>query len=157
MNEKDNFALVPRSTGTLEKVEPGAQRILSGMVADTLALVRKKPLRIVLIDDEPSHLEVAQFIIRHFFKDVEVCTFAGPTEALPELEQRDPDLLVTDDMMYGMSGLELLRHLVEKKANYPVIANFQNIEEHSVREYANRGLNVTFLRKPRGGPHSLDH
>jgi TPR repeat protein/ActR/RegA family two-component response regulator len=38
MNEKDNFALVPRPPGALEKAEPGAKRILSGMVADTLAL-----------------------------------------------------------------------------------------------------------------------
>lgn len=40
MNEKNRFALVPRPPGTLEKVEPGAKRILSGMIADTLALAR---------------------------------------------------------------------------------------------------------------------
>lgn len=43
MNERDNFALVPRRPGALEKAEPGAKRILSGMVADTLALVKKEP------------------------------------------------------------------------------------------------------------------
>jgi TPR repeat protein len=40
MNEKDNFALVPRIPDALEKAEPGAKRILSSMVADTLALAR---------------------------------------------------------------------------------------------------------------------
>jgi tetratricopeptide (TPR) repeat protein len=44
MNEADNFALVPRPPGALEKAEPGAKRILSGMVTDTLALVKKEPL-----------------------------------------------------------------------------------------------------------------
>jgi TPR repeat protein len=39
MNEKDNFALVLRPPGALEKAAPGAKRILAGMVADTLALV----------------------------------------------------------------------------------------------------------------------
>jgi TPR repeat protein len=40
LNEADNFALVPRPPGAFEKAEPGAKRILSGMVADTLALAR---------------------------------------------------------------------------------------------------------------------
>jgi TPR repeat protein len=40
MNEKNDFALVPRALGALEKAGPGGQRILAGMVADTLALAR---------------------------------------------------------------------------------------------------------------------
>lgn len=38
MDETDNFALVPRPPGAVEKAAPGAKRILSGMVAGTLAL-----------------------------------------------------------------------------------------------------------------------
>jgi TPR repeat protein len=37
--ENKNYSLVVRPTGTVEKAAPGAKRILSGMVADTLALV----------------------------------------------------------------------------------------------------------------------
>ena len=39
MNEKNRFALVPRPPSAVEKAEPGAKRILSGMVADTIALI----------------------------------------------------------------------------------------------------------------------
>ena len=39
MNEKKDFALVRRPSSAVEKVAPGAKRILSGMVADTLALI----------------------------------------------------------------------------------------------------------------------
>jgi TPR repeat protein len=42
MNEKNDFALVRRLPGPLEKVDPGAKHILSGMVADTLALAQNK-------------------------------------------------------------------------------------------------------------------
>ena len=42
MNEKPDFSLVRRSASALEKAEPGTKRILSGMVADTLALVRRE-------------------------------------------------------------------------------------------------------------------
>jgi len=44
VNKKDNLALVPAASGALEKAEPGRKRILSGMVADTLALSRKESL-----------------------------------------------------------------------------------------------------------------
>ena len=53
MNDNNSFAPVPKPPGSLEKAEPGAKRILSGMVADTLALARKeqpsKPVLSVLI------------------------------------------------------------------------------------------------------------
>jgi CheY-like chemotaxis protein len=44
MNEDSKFALVPRAPSALEKTEPGAKRILSGIVTDTLALARKQPV-----------------------------------------------------------------------------------------------------------------
>jgi len=39
-NGKNDFALMPKPPGALEKAEPGAKGVLSGMVADTLALAR---------------------------------------------------------------------------------------------------------------------
>jgi TPR repeat protein len=38
VSEKNNFALVRKPASAVEKAEPGAKRILSGMVADTLIL-----------------------------------------------------------------------------------------------------------------------
>ena len=38
MNEKNDFALVPRPPSTIEKSKPGPKRILSSMVTETLAL-----------------------------------------------------------------------------------------------------------------------
>ena len=42
MKEKDDFALMPRAPSSLEKAEPGAKRLLSSMVADTLALATEE-------------------------------------------------------------------------------------------------------------------
>ena len=44
MDEKDNYALVPKPPGAIEKVQPGAKRILSSMVTETLALANKDSL-----------------------------------------------------------------------------------------------------------------
>lgn len=50
MNEKNDFALVPRPPAALEKTEPGAKRILSVMIADTLALTRELDLDALVLE-----------------------------------------------------------------------------------------------------------
>lgn len=42
MNEKNDFALVRKPSSAVEKAAPGAKRILSGMVADTIILVESR-------------------------------------------------------------------------------------------------------------------
>jgi len=42
MNEKNDFALVPRPPIEIEKAESGTKRVLSGMVVETLALARRE-------------------------------------------------------------------------------------------------------------------
>jgi hypothetical protein len=83
MNEKDNFALVPKPPGLLEKADRGAKRILSDMVADTLALVRKRQgagpgcvarsrsmeqRRIVLVNDNPPVLQSIGVLLLHWVR-----------------------------------------------------------------------------------------
>ncbi len=43
-NESKSFALVPKAPSAVERSEPGARRILAGMVADALALANTKPV-----------------------------------------------------------------------------------------------------------------
>ena len=155
MDEQHNSALVPRPPGALEEVQPGARRILSGMVADTLALAKRepshisRPLRIVMVNDEPGALQSFELIIRHSFRDVTVLTFPDGAAALEELSRTDPDLLITDDRMAVMSGDELCSRLLARKVTYPIIVDSAyEPTERWVREFAERGLNVSFLPLP---------
>ena len=43
MDEAPDLALAPKPPDAIEKAELGAKRILSGMGADRLALVKKEP------------------------------------------------------------------------------------------------------------------
>jgi hypothetical protein len=45
MAEDTNRSLIRRFVNPVEKAEPGAKRILSGVIADTLALVKKERLK----------------------------------------------------------------------------------------------------------------
>jgi Response regulator containing a CheY-like receiver domain and an HTH DNA-binding domain len=156
MEETDNFALVPRPPGALEKAEPGTKRILSSMVADTLALVKKdglprnsRPLRIVMVNDETYVLESFGLVIRGWFPNATVLSFSNGAMALEELSQTEPDLLITDDRMPVMSGGELCERLLDREVTYPIIVNSPwEPTEQWVRELAGQGLNVFFLPVP---------
>jgi CheY-like chemotaxis protein len=95
-----------------------------------------------MVNDEPAVLESFDIIIRRWFSDVTMLLFTNSAAALEELSQRDPDLLITDDTMPGMSGQELCRRLFERQVAYPIIVDSAwEPTEQWVREFANRGFN----------------
>lgn len=96
-------------------------------------------------------------MIQDWFKDAETVTFNSSQAALRELEQRDPDLLITGDKMPRMTGEELVRRLIAKNVDYPILLLTGHDEAQQwVREYASRGFNVGFQPK-RGVEHELKH
>jgi DNA-binding NtrC family response regulator len=123
MNEKNNLALVPRPPGVLEKAEPGAKRILSGMVSDTLALARQGPSRkprgkLLIVDDEDG----VRQCMRVLFEEEYDLFMAGDAPTAIELaKQNDIDVAVTNINMPGMSGIELLERLKSLKPEIEVI------------------------------------
>ncbi len=62
--------------------------------------------KILLVDDEPANLRLLQRLFRH---DYNVLTAASGEEALRLLRQHDVALIITDQRMPGMTGLELLK------------------------------------------------
>lgn len=55
MNEKNDFALVPKPSSAVDKPAPGTKRILSGMVKDTLLLAKHE-----LVADAATNLQIDQ-------------------------------------------------------------------------------------------------
>lgn len=108
-----------------------------------------RPLRIVMVNDERCVLESLDVMIRFWLKDVTVLMFDNAADALVELSRTDPELLITDDKMANMDGKELCHRLLGRKVRYPVVvvSPWAPTEEW-VREFATRGLNVSFLVQP---------
>ncbi len=156
MSEKNAFALVPRPPSGLEKAEPGAKRILSGMVADTLALAkkesapRKRPLRIVVLDDEPLFQEFYRMLLQDWYEGIVVVRCHNGHEAWAELSRADPDLFITDRAHTGMSCGEMLKRLAERKAKFPIFlisAGVAFLGEAALRS-AGENLNFSSWDKP---------
>jgi mannitol/fructose-specific phosphotransferase system IIA component (Ntr-type) len=146
--EPDNFALVPKPPSAIEKAEPGAKRVLSGMVADTLALVKKvqrpKP-RIVVVDDESVVLHFIESFIRDWFKDVTLLLYSNSSEAWQELSLTAPDLLILNT---PSGGPDLLPLLAERKVKFPILVTSGYFGEKEVRQRIDPILNISVLLKP---------
>ncbi len=104
--------------------------------------------RIVLVDDEPLFVEfVEKAIVAKF--DAEVKSFEDPFKAWRELEQTDPDLLITGAIMPGLTGEEIVRRLMGRQVTYPIlVVSGWSPTEQWVRECAQTFPDITFLGKP---------
>ncbi len=65
--------------------------------------------RIIVCDDEPHIVEGLRYLLRSPDRQI-VVTYSGE-EALRQIDEKHPDLLIVDIMMPGMSGLEVISTL----------------------------------------------
>jgi DNA-binding NtrC family response regulator len=73
---------------------------------------------ILVVDDEPSQ---RQFLSGSLAKEYEIVTAANGTEASQLLSHRSFSLVITDERMPGLNGIELTRWMREKTPETPVI------------------------------------
>src|SRR5690606_3077523 len=69
----------------------------------------QKKVRVLIVDDEPALREVIAVRLRHSGYECREAGRVAEAEAL--LEEFEPDLVLSDVVMPGVSGLELLRRL----------------------------------------------
>lgn len=153
MKEKNDFALVPRSPNAIEKAEPGTKRVLSSMVADTLALAKPTALRvrqIVILDDEPFMTDLYLHVLHKAFSGLEILNFTEGDAAWREISRADPDLLITDVFHLGMRGDDMLAELANRKVKYPifVVSGTLDLIAKDVRSSWASNLNATIISKP---------
>jgi two-component system nitrogen regulation response regulator GlnG len=78
-----------------------------------------KAINIWIIDDDRSIRWVLEKALKH--EGMTVQSFESADKALAMLEREEPDALVTDIRMPGMSGLELLETINRQRPDLPVI------------------------------------
>lgn len=162
----NHFPLARKPSSAVEKAAPGAKRILSGMVADALALTKnkkRKKLRIVVMDDEEGPRRSCAIVLKGCCPNgAEILEFDDSLDAWKELSRTDPDLFITDIQHVGISCKEMLARLAERKVKYPVLVIsavlgfYEQYEKYpemaawvnEVRRDWRPNLNVTFLSKP---------
>ena len=108
--------------------------------------------KVWIIDDEESIRTICTSALEDLF-DVE--SFGNASEALLSLNSYQPDLIITDIKMPGMSGLEFLDKVSEKFPNIPTIiitahANIDNAlsaYKGGAFEYLTKPFDIDEIRK----------
>ena len=101
--------------------------------------------KIMVVDDEPSNLRVLERLFRY---DYEVITAESGQEALRLLNEHDAALLITDQRMPNMTGVELLKRTAELRPQMVriILTGYTDVE--TLVEAINSGLVYKYVTKP---------
>lgn len=103
--------------------------------------------RILIVDDEKDFTEIISTLLD--FHDFHADTINNPNDVMPMLQKASYDLIVTDLMMPGLNGFDLVAQLREdpRTKSLPVIV----LSAKTLSDDERKRLmlnNVTFLTKP---------
>ncbi len=101
--------------------------------------------KIMNVDDEPANLRVLE---RLFRPDYQVVTAPSGAEALALLEQHDVALLISDQRMPAMTGIELMMKTVAIRPQMVKILLTGYTDVGALIEALNSGLVYRYLTKP---------
>ncbi|MCM3872354.1 MAG: response regulator [Pyrinomonadaceae bacterium] len=101
--------------------------------------------KILVVDDEPNNLRVLERLFRH---DYEVITAESGEEALRLLSEHDAALVITDQRMPNMTGVELLKRTADIRPQMVriILTGYTDVE--TLVEAINSGLVYKYVTKP---------
>jgi DNA-binding NtrC family response regulator len=101
--------------------------------------------KIMVVDDEPANLRL---LVRLFRQDYDVLTAESGEDALRLLSQHDFALLITDQRMPGMTGVELLERTATVRPHMMRIILTGYTDVDALVEAINRGQVYKYVTKP---------
>jgi len=134
--------------GSLEVPPRGAGLITDREIADLVeryAVGSQRTGGVLLVDDEPLNLTVMRSFLEEQWK---VYDAGSGEEALAIGAQVPLDVVVADQRMPGMTGVELLEELRERRVDAAGIVLTAYADEQVLELAINRARAFRFLRKP---------
>lgn len=108
---------------------------------------------IYLVDDDKIFLLTAQFSLKKVFPEAKIHSFKSAQEAMDQLKQEQPDLLLLDLNMPVMDGWSFLAEFAqstgqEGAAGFPIYIVSSSIDPDDVRQANSNPLVTGFIEKP---------
>ena len=105
----------------------------------------KNKAQILCVDDEPGILRALSWVLK---KDYSISTANSGEEALKILEDKDFDVIISDQRMPGMMGAELLEKArqIQPQAIRVLLTGYSDMEY--VPDSINKGEIFRFIKKP---------
>lgn len=104
---------------------------------------------VVIIDDEFTSRSILDRVVRSIQENIIVIAFADPVEAMGWIRINQPDLILVDYMMNGMSGLDVVQQI----RNISFLDGVQivvvtSLEERNIRYKVLEAGATDFINKP---------
>ncbi|MES1982561.1 MAG: HD domain-containing phosphohydrolase [Pseudomonadota bacterium] len=104
---------------------------------------------VVIIDDEFTSRAILSKVVQNIQENIIVKTFADPVVAVAWVKDNQPDLILVDYVMSGMTGLEVVQEVRRIPALHDVpIVVITSIEERNIRYQALEAGVTDFITKP---------
>lgn len=81
------------------------------MIVSDIRSAAKFRQTVLIIDDQPTALDIHQAILKSLRPNLNIVTMTDPIEALKWIEHRQVDLIVTDFSMAQMNGMQFVQML----------------------------------------------
>lgn len=107
-----------------------------------------------VVDDDVSVRKSLDRLIRSVGMEAKV--FASAEEFLSSPNRRTEDCLILDVRLPGMSGIDLLHHLLARRSTVPVIFITAHGSDEIARSEATSDRTVAYLTKPFNADELLD-
>lgn len=104
-----------------------------------------KDLTVLCVDDEPLAREYLSLKLKRIFR--EVYTADDGTSGYEQFRSKKPDLIITDNRMTYMDGIEMIMKIREENQDIPIILATAYTEKDSLVDAINYNVNH-FLSKP---------
>src|SRR5437868_6771282 len=101
--------------------------------------------KIMIVDDEPANLRT---LLRLFRQDYQVITAESGAEALTLLQQHEVALMISDQRMPQMTGIELMKKTVEVRPQMVKVLLTGYTDIGALIESINSGLVYQYVTKP---------
>ncbi|MDZ4718518.1 MAG: response regulator [Roseiflexaceae bacterium] len=76
---------------------------------------------ILIVDDEPNQRFILEQALQMLADTWKIIVVTSAIEALAQIEQQLPDLIITDYHMPGMTGIELIEQVRKRQIRMPII------------------------------------
>lgn len=103
---------------------------------------------VLMVDDDPAFLRDLRDLLKAFLPEVDVVLASNGAEALKVLAAREVDLLISDQSMPGMEGIELLETARQRYPKVPRILITGYNKFDLAMEAVNQARVVDFIPKP---------
>lgn len=71
-------------------------------------------MKIVLIDDCYAILKLMEIYVKLYNSDLQIYTFKDPKKALSQIPEINPNIVISDFLMFDIDGIELIKELKQK-------------------------------------------